>query len=129
MMIITDLPPQITLECHGERSGGLRGSAPFNLTIYVDVPRRRFVTAANREFGWPPHGNLKSVTTHKMVLWNIFESSHPFLQSFAEFDLKTQRYAGRIKYNGRALIDEKYSGTCVVRHRVPGQIRKTLQNA
>ena len=128
-MIIADLPPQITLECHGDRSGGLRGSAPFRLTVYVDVPRRRFLTAPTQEFGWPRHGNLKSVANHKMVLWNFSENSHPFLQSFAEFDLKTQRYVGRIKYNARALIDEKYSGTCTVRHGVPAPIRKTLQNA
>jgi hypothetical protein len=128
-MIIADLPPQITLACHGDRSGGLRGSAPFNLTIYVDVPRRRFVTAPSPEFGWPTHGNLKSVTTQKIVLWNISEKIHPGLHSWAEFDIGSRRYVGRISYNARALIDEKYSGTCVVKPGVPAPIRRLLLNA
>ena len=128
-MMMADLPPQITLECHGERSGSLRGSAPFNLMIYIDVPRRQFVTTGRDEFGWPHHGALEGITSKKIVLWNISETSHPGLQSSAEFDIGTRRYEGRIKYNARALIDERYSGTCLVKRGVPASIRKTFQNA
>ena len=128
-MIIADLPPQVTLECHGTRSGAVRGPAPFDLTIYVDVPKRRFVRAAKAQLGWPHVGVLAAVTTEKIVFWDIAEKVHPGLHSLAEVDLRTHRYAGRISYDARALVDEKYSGTCSVRHGVPALIRKTLQNA
>jgi hypothetical protein len=128
MMFIADLPPQITLQCHGTRSGWLSRAAPFQVTIYVDVARRRFVTR-NSEFGWPRQGMLNAITRQKMVLWNIHERYHPFLVSTAEFYFGSRRYEGRIKYNARALRDEKYSGICYVKPGVPTPIRKSLQNA
>ena len=128
-MIIADLPPQIMLECHGTRSGSLRGSAPFNLTIYIDVPSRRFITAGRNQLGWPRQGTVNAITPQKIVLWNISEKTHPSLHSWAEFEIGSRRYVGRINYNARALIDEKYSGACVVKSGVPAPIRKLLLNA